>query len=354
MTRFAWVQTRPQTLFAAAALAAFALVAAITGVHLSHLFHSLVAHCHIGCALANQQFLSHDHFMDRTLSIVARVVPALLGMFWGAPLLTRELETGTFRLVWTQTVSRTRWTITKLVMGALGTVLIAGLLTLTITWWYRALDPLASNQYGVFDRRDVVPIGYALFGFAAGALIGAIVRRTVPAMATTLGVFIFARVAVQSWVRPHLLTPVTHSESLGSADQFGIASLNGGAPTVVAQGSGPPSSWTLSTHLLTAAGQPASLAQRSAFVRDYCPSLANRPVGSIPGPGLHHAVAVPTPANGASQACMDKAAHAFRLAVSYLPGDRYWTLQWLEAAVFVGLALLSGIGCFWWVTRRTN
>ena len=59
------------------------------------------------------------------------------------------------------------------------TVVISGLLTLTITWWYRALDPLSSNKYAIFDRRDIAPIGYALFAFAAGALIGAVIQRTV-------------------------------------------------------------------------------------------------------------------------------------------------------------------------------
>jgi hypothetical protein len=30
-------------------------------------------------------------------------------MFWGAPLVAGELESGTFRLAWTQDVSRVRW-----------------------------------------------------------------------------------------------------------------------------------------------------------------------------------------------------------------------------------------------------
>ena len=46
------------------------------------------------------------------------VVPALIGMFWGAPLIAHELETGTFRLAWTQSVSRRRWLLVK--MGLVG------------------------------------------------------------------------------------------------------------------------------------------------------------------------------------------------------------------------------------------
>jgi hypothetical protein len=140
MTRFVWLQARTQTLITAAALAALAVAAAITGIQLSHLYSSLVVHCQSGCDLATSQFLSHDIFMDRALDLLAQIAPALIGVFWGAPLLTRELETGTYRLAWTQSVSRSRWLVTKLAVVGLAAVTLAGLLTLTITWWYRALD----------------------------------------------------------------------------------------------------------------------------------------------------------------------------------------------------------------------
>jgi hypothetical protein len=352
MTRFAWLQTQTQTLIAAGLLAALAVAAAITGVQLAHLFHTEVATCHTGCGFARQQFASHDNFMNQLLDIVARAAPALIGMFIGAPLIARELETGTYRLAWTQTVSRTRWIVTKLGVGAAVSALLSGLVTLTITWWYRTLDPLESNKYAIFDRRDIVPIGYALFAFAAGALIGLLIRRTVPAMATTLGAFVFARIATATWLRPHLLTAVTRTGTLASGDNFGIASINGGRTAVIAQGSGPPNSWALSSHMTTISGQPATLAERTAFVRQHCPSLMNPP--SIAPPAGHHATAVPAPAIDAGQSCINAAAHAFRLSVTYLPADRYWTLQWLETGIFVGLALLCSIGCFWWVTRRAN
>src|SRR5260370_14860711 len=45
-------------------------------------------------------------------------VPALIGMFVGAPVLARELETGTFRYAWTQGFGRWRWTRAKLLMLA--------------------------------------------------------------------------------------------------------------------------------------------------------------------------------------------------------------------------------------------
>jgi hypothetical protein len=354
VTRFAWLQSRTQTLTTAAALAALAVAAAITGIQLSHLYGSLVAGCHTGCDLATSQFLSHDHFMDHALDLLAQIAPALIGIFWGAPLLARELETGSHRLAWTQSVTRSRWLVTKLAAVGLAAVTLAGLLTLTITWWYRALDKVGTNQYAVFDRRDIAPIGYAVFAFASGALIGAVIRRTLPAMATTLGVYVLARIATTFWVRPHLLTPTHKTMSLLNAGpsapmQFGIASHNGSAMTLIAQGSGPANSWTLSSHLVTNSGHVPNSAQLSAFLHQYCPNVGLLPAAPQPG---HDVPQAGGPAAG--QACLDQAAKMFHLLVTYQPANRYWTFQWLETGIFVALALLAAAGCYWWVTRRTN
>lgn len=352
MIRFAWLQARAQTLAAVAALAALAVVATITGIQLSHLYDSLVVPCHTGCELAINQFLSHDQFMDHTLDILARAVPALIGIFWGAPLLARERETGTYRLAWTQSVTRSRWLITKLGIGGLATISVAGLLTLTITWWYRSIDHVGSNQYALFDRRDIAPIGYAAFAFALGALIGAVIGRTVPAMATTLAVYVSARIATAVWVRPHLLPPVHQTMSLLGAGpsapvQLGVGSQNGGAVTLFAQGEGPANSWTLSSHLLTSSGQQPSSAQISAFLHQYCPNVGPPPA-SQPGQGSARVVGPE-----AGRACLEQATKTFHLLVTYQPANRYWTFQWLETGIFVALALAAAIGCYWWVTRRT-
>jgi hypothetical protein len=349
MIRFAWLQSRSQTVFAAGALAVLAVVAAITGVHLSHLYSSSVTNCQVNCSFATTQFLRHGHFLDHVFTIVAQLAAPLMGIFWGAPLLTRELESGTFRLAWTQSVSRSRWLATKLAVGGLVTIIVAGLLSLTITWWYRVFDPLTANKYAIFDERGLAPIGYAVFAFAVGTLIGAIIRRTLPAMAATLATYVFARVAVSLWVRPHLLSPVHKTESLLSGGQVGIASHNGSGLSLVAEGSGPPNSWTLSSHLVTGSGHVATASQLAGFLSQSCPAIA-------PPPGLGaagHSVAAP-PNQAVFQDCMNHAARTFHLAVTYLPADRYWTLQWLETGIFFALALLAATGCYWWVTRRSS
>src|SRR5438874_240179 len=160
---------------------------------------------------------------------------------------------------------------------------VASVLTLTITWWYRAFDHVEAHQYAVFDRRSLVPIGYALFAFAVGALAGAVVRRTVPAMAVTLAVFVFVRVGVALWVRPHLLSPRHEYVPLSLAGQFGFESHNGAAAAITARAGGPMNAWTLSDHMVTSSGHVASYADRVAFVQQYCPSLSLPPKLSAGG-----------------------------------------------------------------------
>jgi hypothetical protein len=282
--------------------------------------------------------------------VLARAAPALLGLFWGAPLFAREFETGTYRLAWTQSVPRTRWVLSKLALGGLATATLAGVLTLTITWWYTSRDQVGgANMYAVFDRRDVAPVAYAVFAFTSGALLGALIRRTVPAMAATLGLFVVARAAVGAWVRPHLIAPLHETLAFPSAGvSLGLGRSNGGPLRVFVQADGPPRSWALSSHLVSLAGHPLSSSQAAAFVHQHCPNVGLPPA---PAPGGNVAGAI-GPAAGRD--CLAQVSRSFHVVVSYEPASRYWTFQWLETGIFAVLALVAAIGCYWWVTKRAH
>lgn len=347
MTRFAWLQARVQSLSGAALIVILAIVAAITGIELSHLYHSTVSSCTNNCDLTINHFLSRDNFLQALLNFSLRIAPAVLGVFWGAPLVAREFEAGTYRLAWTQSVSRTRWLLTKLAIGGLATIVAAGAFSLIVTWWFRDIDHVNNNQFSVFDARDIVPIGYALFAFMLGAFVGAVTRRTLPAMAVTLGGVIFARIATMLWVRPHLLPPVHKTMSLLQAGGLGFEIRNGGQPILVAKGDAPSNAWELSSHLVTNSGHTPSTSQLAAFVQQYCPAIANPPPAATQGKGIRQA-----PDIGAFDACRTHAAQLYRVAVTYQPANHYWPLQALEFGLFAVLALACAGGCFWWVTRR--
>jgi hypothetical protein len=353
MIRFAWLQARVQTLTGAAAATAVAVIAIITGLEVSHLYNSLVTHCQtVGdCPAATARYASQQHFLQNALPFLLRVAPALLGIFYGAPLCAREFETGTFRLAWTQSVSRRRWLITKLAMGLAATVVVAGILTLAVTWWLRGFDILSADQYANFDERDIAPIGYAAFAFTLGALAGAIVRRLLPAMAVTLAGFVAVRLAITAWVRPHLITPVHTLVALASAPSFEIRGTKAGPVLtgVTVPAPNMPNAWVQSVKLVTISGRAPTVAQDTAFLKQYCLPIAH-PAQPASGSGSALRQVSGTPRALAN--CQTQAERLFRIAVNYQPPSRYWTFQWSELGIFIALAVAAGIGCYWWITRR--
>src|SRR5439155_7214264 len=119
MTWLAWRQFRLPAGVTAAALAALAVLVVVTGRHLVHVYDtSGIADCNTqggscgGAAL--DQFRNQYVVYRQLLGLGLLAVPGVIGIFWGAPLVAREFENGTYRLAWTQSVSRTRWLAAKL------------------------------------------------------------------------------------------------------------------------------------------------------------------------------------------------------------------------------------------------
>lgn len=342
MIRFAWLQARTQALIAALVLVAVAIAAAITGVRLAHIYATTVAPCRVrgGCSPAVASFLSHDQAFGTALTDLVLITPALIGIFYGAPLLARELETGTFRLVWTQSITRTRWLATRLALVGLVSVAVAGLLSLTVTWWFRSTDLVSANRLdpSVFGERGIVLVGYAAFAFAVGVLAGAVVRHTLVAMAVTLAAYACARAAVTFWLRPNLFTAAHTTVPVSAAGELGFTATGAGPIGFYANRPNIPNAWVLSSKLVDASGRPAGSAAVSQFIRAHCPAIAN--------PG-RNAGGSPT----AFRDCTTQLSGTFHLSVTYLPANRYWPLQWSETAIFVGLAALAVAASFWWIHR---
>ncbi|NNN07576.1 MAG: hypothetical protein HKL85_00060 [Acidimicrobiaceae bacterium] len=205
MIRFAWLQFRVQAAIAFGALAVLAMVLGVTGPHIAQLYDTTVATCgaHGDWSSAIATFQSSCRLLQ-DLGNVVIVIRALIGIFWGAPLVARELETGTNLLVWTQSVTRTRWIAAKLCLVGLASMAVAGLFSLMITWWSSPFDRVGMTHFPVFSERGIVPIGYAAFAFALGVSAGVLIRKSLLAMAIALVGFAAARVAVTFWVRPNL------------------------------------------------------------------------------------------------------------------------------------------------------
>ena len=148
-------------------------------------------------------------------------MPALIGAFVGAPVLARELETGTFRYAWTQGFGRWRWALAKLVPLAVALAAAAGALSVLLSWYYQPYFA-AGNQSlglsevtpffpGLFSLRGVAFAAWTLAAFAIGALAGMLIRRVVPAIVATLAVYAGLAFAAGGFLRQHYLTPLVTS-----------------------------------------------------------------------------------------------------------------------------------------------
>jgi ABC-type transport system involved in multi-copper enzyme maturation permease subunit len=166
------------------------------------------------CQNLNTNFNQSDWTIGNTLLILMNLAPALLGAFAGAPVLARELETGTFRYAWTQGYGRVRWAIAKLTLLAVVVVAVTGAFSQLFTWFFRpfvAQEDLNVLMATVFTTRGIVFAAWTLVAFAFGAFLGMLFRRIIPAMAVTLGVYIGLALLTWGFLREHYVPSVVTS-----------------------------------------------------------------------------------------------------------------------------------------------
>ncbi|WP_328947368.1 ABC transporter permease (plasmid) [Streptomyces sp. NBC_00250] len=328
-----WRQFRTQAGVMFAAMAVFAAALAVTGPQLADLYKAA------GSSLVDR-LSSSDQGLYYAGLLIVLAVPAVIGMFWGAPLIARELETGTHHLAWSQGVTRTRWLATKLGLGAVAAMTVAGLAALAVSWWSSPIDRSIDNGGATdtyfarldpvaFAARGVVPVAHAAFAFVLGVALGLVIRRTVPAMATTFVAYIAVQFTVPMWIRSHL----------AAADRTIVPIAPDGAPISIQDGAKQivahpdvPGSWVTSQQTLDAAGEPTSVP--SSFAE--C---------------LHTASGPPTLPQ--VDGCIaDLQALGYQQQVTYQPAGNFWALQWAETGLYLGLALALAGGCVWWIRRR--
>lgn len=357
MIRFTLREFRTQAIVALTVLVIAAAVMAITGGNLSHLYDTTIASCQASndCSSATSVFLSTDSVLQTALNDLVLLAPALIGIFWGAPLIAREFESGTHRLAWTQSVTRTRWLVTKL--GAVGicSLLVTGLLSLMVTWWFSPIDRANMSIFGSFDARDIVPVGYAAFAFTLGVTSGSLLRRTLPAMAATLVGFVAVRLAIALVVRPALMTPL-HRTVPDAVFRAGLASgLHTSitpAQLTAAQGGLPANAWLISAQTINGAGRVIGQNGLVDGGINFNPGVGGFGL-TIQGAGTCPGISATPPANpGALIAECAQRLH-LRDVLTYQPADRYWPFQWFELAIFLALSLILVGVCFWWVRRAS-
>jgi hypothetical protein len=340
-----WRQFRGGAVMMAAALAVLAGILALTGPSLADDYSAGIAACSAqGSCLDFVDGFLRDHMLSHlAVTAVVLILPALVGIFWGAPLIARELEAGTHRLVWNQSITRSRWLAVKVGLTGLAAMTATGLGSLAVTWWSSPIDKTAIQFPRMapllFASRGIAPIGYAAFAFALGVTVGMLVRRIVPAMAITLAIFVVAQIAMPLLVRPHLMAPTRSSVAITESnfDHFGWGSDN---TVQVRSDAGPAGAWVLSSHTVDPSGN----------------AIDQISVTSPSGP-----CAAPTPTDGPPEAgsageritqCLAELERlGYRQVATYHAASRFWPFQWIETGIYLALALALAGFCFWRLHR---
>ncbi|SEG89578.1 hypothetical protein SAMN05216223_120126 [Actinacidiphila yanglinensis] len=152
---------------------------------------------------------------------VLRFLPLVVGALLGGPLFGQELEAGTHRLAWVQSVGRREWVAVKLAVATGVTAFGAVVLTAPVSWWWYAswrghgrpgLDGYAWravtwwNDWDFFAYTGPVGVAHLLLALMIGAVTGLLVRRTLPAVAVSAGLCEAVLFGLGR-LRSHLLTP---------------------------------------------------------------------------------------------------------------------------------------------------
>ena len=314
-----WRQHRTEILALTTFVGVIAVALFVLGRPMHALFPQGPAHCLAplldqGCRAALAR-LQQDYGYSTTVLILLNFAPYTIGAFLGAPLLARELEAGTWQLVWTQAVPRRRWlTVKVLVLGAVS-ILLAAALSAVIAWYRQPLDLLGGFDITDFDLTGIAPMAYTLFAFALGAAAGAVLRRSLPAAAVAFVAFLAVRITIAGWIRPHFLTPVTRVQAFvpGSGD--------------ITDGTTSARDMMLDQGFVDANGR--HITGLGAVIMEG----KAREGGGDPTIYLH--------------------AHGIQRWAVYQPIERYWPFQYIEAATFVALALLLLALVFWRIRRPT-
>lgn len=298
---------RTETLIALGILVLLAALLVPTGLEMSNAYRQdgiagcVLTHPSPICSNAIGSFqLRFQSLLD--VGNFFTLVPGLIGVLLAAPFIF-DLEHGTYRLAWTQSITRGRWLAGKLALPVVAALLASGALILLFTWWRTPeikLDGRLDN--GIYDTTGSVVIGYTLFALGLALALGAVWRRAAASLTVAFIGYFAARILVDLKVRDHLVSPLTATwrgnghppNSFNGADVMGMSA-------------------TLHGHQI------------------------------LDGSGGFLGGAVKFAAPGQSKAIF----HAV-----YQPLSHFWPLQLTETGLFTGVAALLVGFAVWWTRER--
>jgi hypothetical protein len=331
-----WVtsrQARLEALIIGVLLVALTSVYLVTGREMANVFRAVGLNDCVGAHFDTGSCRSDaGAFIERFnhLSSFANwlnFLPVLLGLLLASPAVA-DLEQGTYRLIWTQSVSRRRWLFAKMGFGVGAATVIFGGLVLLWSWWRGPFDDLQGRfESNAFNFEGTVPIAYAIFAFALCLAIGTMLRRMVPAAGISIVAFLATRLVVENRLRPHYLDPLRETWSATQAE-----------PPARLTGFGT-DDWIISEGFVDASGRTVS----------FNDPILRSCIGRV-SDGGGDKVQVQAGSRDVIDACLRD--HGFVQQVLYQPAHRFWTFQGIETAIFLALSVVLLALTAWWVSRR--
>lgn len=126
------------------------------------------------------------------------ITTVVVAAFWGAPMISREVETGTAALAWCQSVTRRRWFTTRLIVSVSTVATLGLLLGFTVTWWlasFTAAPQVGERALSTISLHGPLLPAMWIAGLLIGVLLGALIRRSLPAMTVTAVVTLLGAIA---------------------------------------------------------------------------------------------------------------------------------------------------------------
>jgi ABC-type transport system involved in multi-copper enzyme maturation permease subunit len=308
----AWRQSRLEFIIGLVFLAGMAALLVPMGLHQLSLFKNLglanMSPSNPAYASLSEQFLdSYPQWLNQMVTLTG-VILYIFGALLAIPIIL-EFEQRTYRLAWTQSITRKRWLLTKLGFALITALVISGLYTILVTWFLGPQN-LITGSFVNFTQQDIVPVSFAVFGFAAALAAGVLGRRSsIGVIVAVVACLVATTIALPVLGRG---LPFNYLKPLEEVSVFTVPASSSGQDIVVRIGGDlPVGSKVVSHYFIDASGNHVPVMQ-----------VINSSPGSI------------------------------RQVTEYQPPGRYWIFQGIEAFIFFGASIALLCGSFWVIVHQ--
>jgi hypothetical protein len=228
----------------------------------------------------------------------------------------QELERGTHRLSWTQSISRRRWALVRIGFAVGIMTLVTAVWAVVAADWRESLFPIENHTFArdAFELSPPVLLGYGLFALALGLTGTVVIRRLIPTLGLLAVGFISTRIFTTFYLRERFRPPIQETNP---------AANDPGAFFAFAD------RWMLDESWLSRTGERLSW----EYINRLCTPLTEEQ----------------NTETFYRQCQIDNGLQFFR---SYHPTSRVGQFQLIETALYLGLAAALLAFTYWWLTRR--